>query len=181
MKKALSLVLSLLLIASVCTAYASDPTDSEAYRKGFVEAVTHGTPISSHEFLLYYMIRADKLGIDIGAYCDVVMDIGSIVSLKYVGLTTDDKNNVLFASFRLPEVNEKDYRDALLYLISYVYAFAYPPSMDNLQDMAGKGYLDTATADINAIYASSKLHPFQLENYLFYYEDGRVNAEFVRR
>lgn len=181
MKKALSLALSLLLITSICTAFAADPTDSETYRKGVTEAVTQGTPLSSHEFLLYYIIRADKLGIDVGSYSDYVMDTGSMVGFRYIVLSTDYKNGVIFASFRIPDSSDKDYHDALLCLVSYVYAFAYPPSTDNLRDMAGKGFLDTASADIQAIYASSKLHPFKLDNYLLYYEDGRVNAEYVKR
>lgn len=181
MKKALSLVLSLLLIASICTAYASDPTDSEAYRKGFVEAVTHGTPISSHEFLLYYIVRAHKLGVDIESYSDVMLDIGSIISLKYVTLSTDDKNGVKYAVFSLPDDDDADFKESLQYLVSFVYAFDRPPSTDRFYDQVGKGCLDTATSDIQAIYASTKEDPFRMENYAFYYSDRTVTAEFFRR
>lgn len=181
MKKALSLALSLLLIFTACTAIASDPNKSPEYQNGYVDAILHGTPLSSHEFLLYYMIRADMLGVDIGSYSDVVMDIGSIISLKYVTLSTDDKNGVKYAVFSLPGEDDVDFKESLRYLVSFVYAFDRAPSADHLYDQVGKGCLDTATSDIQAIYASSKLHPFKMENYLFYYEDGRVNAEFFRR
>jgi len=181
MKKALSLALSLLLIASSCTAYASDPKESEAFRKGFTEAVVHGTPLSSHEFLLYYMIRADKLGVDIGSYKDAILDTGSQVNLQYVGLFIDPENNVLRGYFKLPRIGDEDYKEASLCLVSFVYAFSRFPSMDDFYDMASDISLVTGTSDIQAIYAASMEHPFQMGNYNFYCDDNTMIAEFFRR
>lgn len=181
MKKVLSLVLSLLLIVTSCGALADDPKESPEYKNGYVDAVLHGTPISSHEFLLYYIVRANKLGVDIGSYSDVVMDIGSMISLKYVTLSTDDENGVKYAFFTLPGEDDADFKESLWYLVSFVYAFDRAPSTDRFYDQVGKGCLDTATADIQAIYASTKEDPFRMENYAFYYSDRTVTAEFFRR
>ena len=181
MKKVLSLALSLLLISSIYTAFASDPKESPEYQNGYVDAILHGSPLSSHEFLLYYIVRAHKLGVDIGSYSDVMMDIGSIISLKYVTLSTDDKNGVKYAVFSLPDEDDADFKESLRYLVSFVYAFDRAPSTDQFYDQVGKGCLDTATADIQAIYASTKDDPFRMENYAFYYGDRTVTAEFFRR
>ena len=181
MKKVLSLVLSLLLIAFNCVTSVADPLSSEAFRKGFIEAVTHGTPISSHEFLLYYMIRADNLGVDIGSYKDYILDTGSQVNLQYVGLSIDPENNVLRGYFKLPRIGDGDYIEASLCLISFVYAFIRFPSMDDFYEMVGEISLITGTADIQAIYASSKEKPLKMDNYNFYCEDDMMIAEFIRR
>ena len=181
MKKVLSLALSLLLIASIYTAFASDSKESPEYQNGYVDAILHGTPLSSHEFLLYYIVRAHKFGVDIKAYSDVMIDTGSTISLKYVTMSTDDKNGVKYAFFSLPDDDDADFKESLRYLVSFVYAFDRPPSTDRFYGQVGKGCLDTATADIQAIYASTKENPFRMENYAFYYSDRTVTAEFFRR
>lgn len=181
MKKIVSMALSLLLISSIYTAFASDPKESSEYNNGYVDAIVHGTPLSSHEFLLYYIVRAHKFGVDIKAYSDVMIDTGSIISLKYVTLSTDDKNGVKYAFFSLPDEGDADFNESMRYLVSFVYAFDRAPSTDYFYDQVGKGCLDTATADIQAIYASTKEDPFRMENYAFYYSDRTVTAEFFRR
>lgn len=161
MKKQFSAILALILLLTpslgMATAYGA-------------------SQLTTHEFLVYYLIRAADLGLDIGKN-DIVSDMGSLISFHGMAMVSSTDNKLNAAMFMIS--NGKNDADNSLWLIAFLAAFMYPPSQDSIKlTMTPKSHYYQAAPDtLRAIMRATADNMYRMGDYGLYYDvyEGRAS------
>lgn len=185
MKRPLILVIVLCLVIPSSLVVDASNSSSDSYSSAYTEAVINGIPLTSNEFLVYYMTRAIEMGLVIKKDA-IVFDSGMMVSYNKAFLTLGDNNRILIAAYMLPDKLKKSDPE-YLWLVSFVAAFLDPPSFDEMYEKVtpAKHYLITAPEIIEAALSVNRDNMLIVDEYGFFYDDYEglrtLNAEFVGR
>lgn len=127
------------------------------------EIVDDSGPIEIGSFIMTYLMSASDMGLDVTSLS--VQDIEKFdpsVSIGHAYLYVGDGGNTIKnALFELPSDTSDDYRDALIYLIAFMYAFQ-TSSLSILE------YSEIAAMDLRGIFAASTRNPYRIGNYKFH-------------
>lgn len=176
---------TLILVIVLCLVIPSSLVVMASTNSSYAEAIINGVPLTSHEFLVYYITRATDMGISLEKSA-TVFDAGSMVSYKKAILTLGENNSIVIAAYMLPETLKKSDIE-YLWLISFVAAFIDSPAYDDMNKKLNPGqhYLKVVPPIVDSAFSASRETMIVVGEYGFYCDnfDGRLtfNAEFVGR